>query len=144
MVFLGLLSAAAGATIPSLTESEFQQQNLTAGDVDLSQVTPSFLSGFFVAVGIMLTGIGIVSFVNAYGLLNRKSWAWKLTIILAIITMIVSIIWIFAAPPSSGSAMLTIINLIISGIILYYVYRPHVKAYFGKMVRSSGRPSEIR
>lgn len=26
-----------------------------------------------------------------------------------------------------------IINIAISGIVLYYLYRPHVKAYFGKV-----------
>jgi hypothetical protein len=29
-----------------------------------------------------------------------------------------------------------IVSIIISGIILYYLYRPHVKAYFGKAVRT--------
>jgi hypothetical protein len=33
-----------------------------------------------------------------------------------------------------------IISIIISGIILYYLFRPHVKAYFGKGV-SPSRPA---
>ena len=28
----------------------------------------------------------------------------------------------------------TIVSLIINGVVLYYLYRPHVKAYFGKAV----------
>jgi hypothetical protein len=34
-----------------------------------------------------------------------------------------------------------IISIIISGIILYYLYRPHVKAYFGKAIRSDATPA---
>jgi hypothetical protein len=30
--------------------------------------------------------------------------------------------------------------IIISGIILYYLYRPHVKAYFGKVGRIHSTP----
>jgi hypothetical protein len=34
-----------------------------------------------------------------------------------------------------------IVSIAISGVILYYMYRPHVKAYFGKTVTSSGPAS---
>jgi hypothetical protein len=30
----------------------------------------------------------------------------------------------------------SIVGIAISGVILYYLYRPHVKAYFGKTVQS--------
>jgi hypothetical protein len=30
----------------------------------------------------------------------------------------------------------SIVSIIINGVILYYLYRPHVKAYFGKAVSS--------
>ncbi|WP_428325573.1 hypothetical protein [Nitrosopumilus sp.] len=63
---------------------------------------------------------GIVSFVMAWGLLKGKSWAWTLTIILTIISLIIDI-------PS-----MNVIGLVIDAVILYYLYRPHVKAYFGK------------
>jgi hypothetical protein len=34
-----------------------------------------------------------------------------------------------------------IVSIIISGIILYYLYRPHVKAYFGKATRTDATPA---
>jgi len=64
--------------------------------------------------------LGIASFVMAWGLLKGKSWAWTITLILTIISLI------------SGLVSINVIGIIINGIILYYLYRPHVKAYFGK------------
>lgn len=68
----------------------------------------------------ILIAIGIASFVMAWGLLNGKPWAWTVTLILTIIAIIFDL-------PSFN-----IIGLIIEAIILYYLFRPHVKAYFGK------------
>ena len=47
-------------------------------------------------------------------------------IVLSIINIILNAISI-----ATGN-IAAIISIIISGIILYYLYRPHVKAYFGK------------
>ena len=60
MLLIGLGLAIAGAIIPFVPQSEFQQQNLTAGDIDLSQVPPSFLGGGILAIGGILIAIGIL------------------------------------------------------------------------------------
>ena len=134
MLLIGLALAAAGAILPFVPQSEFQQQNLTAGDIDLSQVPPSLVGGGILAIGGILIAIGIISFVVAYGLLKGRRWAWTLTVILSIISIVLASISIAAGSIPS------IISIIISGVILYYLYRPHVKAYFGKTV-SASRPS---
>jgi len=76
------------------------------------------------AFGVLISGvlivIGIASFIMAWGLLQGKSWAWTITLILTIIHLIFDL-------PSFN-----VIGLVINGIILYYLFRPHVKAYFGK------------
>ena len=132
MLLIGLGLAAAGAILPFVPQSEFQQQqqNLTAGDIDLSQVPPSLVGGGVLAIGGILIAIGILSFVFAYGLLKGRRWAWILTVILSIISIVLAAITIAAGSIPS------IISIIISGIILYYLYRPHVKAYFGKAVNA--------
>jgi hypothetical protein len=56
-------------------QSELQQQreNLTVGDIDLSQVPPSLVGGGgLLAIGGPLIAIGILSFVLAYGLLKAR------------------------------------------------------------------------
>lgn len=82
-----------------------------------------------VAIGGILIILGIISFIVAWGLLKGKSWAWSVTIILSIISIVIGIVSLVAG--SFGS----IVNIIIAGIIIYYLYRPHVKAFFGKSVK---------
>ena len=69
--------------------------------------------------------LGLAWFGLAWGLFTGKGWAWLITVIFAIITVVVSIIGIL-----SGS-ITSIPTLIINGVILYYMYRPHIKSYFG-------------
>jgi hypothetical protein len=76
-----------------------------------------------------------------YVLLKGKGWAWTITIILIIIGIAIQIV-----STSVGSVLVgfhntnnvssgiagSIIGIAINIVILYYLYRPHVKAYFGK------------
>jgi hypothetical protein len=137
MLIGGIALVVAGAILPFVPQSEFQQQqqNLTTGDIDLSQVPPSLVGGGFLAIGGILIAIGIFSFVVAYGLLKGKPWAWTLTVILSIISIVLNAISI-----ATGN-IASIVSIIISGIILYYLYRPHVKAYFGKVGRIDSTPA---
>ena len=89
------------------------------------------LSILLFASGGVLIAIGIGYLVVSYGLLKGRGWAWTVTVILSIISIVLNAISIAAGNISS------IISIIISGIILYYLYRPHVKAYFGKGVSQS-------
>jgi phage-related protein len=75
----------------------------------------------------MLIAIGIASFVVAWGLLKGKAWAWIVTIIITIISIILNIISVIAGSIES------IVGLIINGIIIYYLYQPSVKSYFGRI-----------
>ena len=74
----------------------------------------------------VLVALGIAAIIVAWGLIKGKGWAWIVTVILSIISIIMSIIAI------AGGNFGSIINLVISGVILYYMYRPEVKAYFGR------------
>ncbi len=96
-----------------------------------SSVSPSLDEdvdgGFVLTVLGILIALGIVYFVVAYGLLKGGAWAWTAAVILSIISIILNVI-------SIGTfSILTIVNIILDAIILYYLYRPHVKAYFGKL-----------
>jgi len=79
------------------------------------------------AVSIIVIALGIVSLFVSWGLIKGKSWAWIITIILAIITVITSIVGI-----ATGN-VIQIIHLIVYGVIIYYMYRPDVRSYFGKV-----------
>jgi hypothetical protein len=105
---------------------------MTSGGVDLSQVSPSIVGAGILALGWTLMGIGIFSFIIAYGLFKGKSSAWKLTVIVSILSIAVNAVSI-AIGNTIGIA-----NIVINGIILYYLYRPNVRAYFVKSL-TAGR-----
>ena len=77
-------------------------------------------------VGAIGIAIGIACFLLAWGLFRGKGWAWIITVIIAIFSIIFSVV------AFGIGGFVNIVNIIISGIILYYLYRPTVKAYFGR------------
>ena len=83
-----------------------------------------------VGIGIILLALGIAYFVMAYGLWIGKRWAWTITLILSVIGIIVAIASIVAGNVGA------IISIIIHGVVIYYLYRPNVKAFFGKQSSS--------
>jgi len=79
-----------------------------------------------IIVGGLLVVIGLAYFVMAYGLWKGKGWAWIITLILSAIGIIVGIGSI--AVGNVGA----IVHILINAIVIYYLYRPKVKAYFGR------------
>ncbi len=141
MLFGAIALIAIGAILPTLSppvlnQSELQG-DLTAGQSPLPppgippMVSQALLGGIGIAFGIGLLAIAFASFVVAYGLLKGLGWAWTVTAILSIISIV------FNAISIATGNIAAIIGIIISGIIIYYLYRPHVKAYFGKGVSHS-------
>jgi hypothetical protein len=79
-----------------------------------------------VGVGIVLIVIGLANFVMAYGLWKGRRWAWTITLILSVIGIISSAVSI--ASGNFGA----VIGIILYAVIIYYLYRPNVKGFFGK------------
>ncbi|MEM2806806.1 MAG: hypothetical protein QXU45_07495 [Candidatus Bathyarchaeia archaeon] len=88
------------------------------------------VAGMLIAIGVIMVILGLISFFIAYGLWTGKGWAWTLCLVFSIIGLILSILSL----PSG------IISLIINILILYYLTRPHVKAFFGKGPPPEGPP----
>lgn len=65
--------------------------------------------------------MGIVTLVISYGLWKGASWAWWIYVILLALGIVSSLL---SLPEG-------IIGIVINGIIIYYMTRPHVKNYFG-------------
>jgi hypothetical protein len=149
----GVAFIAAGIILSSLPSSALEDESLAAdySVIDnLSEIPPPLIVGGPIAIGSVMIAIGIVSFIVAYGLLKGMGWAWTVTVVLSIISIVLSVIaiatvhalvWlgtgiilpaetINPSPPPPPFGAISII--IISGVIIYYLYRPNVKAYFGK------------
>ncbi len=81
---------------------------------------------FIPPIGVPLIIIGIANLVVAWGLLKGKGWAWIVTLIVTGISIILNAISI-----ASGNVG-AIVGIIINAVIIYYLYRPNVKSYFGR------------
>ncbi|MDQ3873685.1 MAG: hypothetical protein M3258_08770 [Thermoproteota archaeon] len=79
-----------------------------------------------VGIGFVLLALGIAFLVMAYGLWRGKGWAWTITLILSAIGIIVGIASLVVG--NIGA----IFNVIIHAVVIYYLYRSNVKAFFGK------------
>ena len=97
--------------------------------IDVSNNNTSFLffAAFIGVIGSILIVLGIASFVVAWGLLKGKGWAWTVTIIITIISLVFNALSIISG--NIGA----IVGIIIDGVIIYYLYRPNVKSYFGRV-----------
>lgn len=103
---------------------------------------------FFLLIGGVFLIIRIVHIVMSYGLWKGRGWAWTITIIITMIGIAIQVISgitnsIFTASitDDTNSSIFAIISPIIviaiNALILYYLYRPHVKVYFGKNSQAS-------
>ena len=85
--------------------------------------------------------LGIVSIVMSYGLFKGREWAWSVTIIVSVFNIVASVTFLagsfFNFPITNNNplvlgSMIWMYKVGINAIILYYLYRPHVKVFFGK------------
>ena len=111
---------------------------VVVGSLSISQI----IGLGFVIIGAIILAVGIGYLVVSYGLLKGKRWAWTITVVLLFIGIAINVVSIiifgYFTFDTDTSSFLTsnsgsIAGIIISVIILYYLYRPHVKSYFGKM-----------
>ncbi len=84
------------------------------------------VSTLLYALGALALIFGILGLVLGIGFLGGKGWAWTLGIVVGILNIVVSI-----AETAIGFSS-NIIGIIFPIIIIYYLMRPHVKAFFGK------------
>jgi len=86
----------------------------------------AFLGVLGLALGGVLIIIGLVDITLGVGCFMAWPWVWTVGMIFTIISLILGIASLF----TSGAG--AIISIIIAVIILYYLFQPYVKAYFGK------------
>jgi uncharacterized membrane protein (DUF2068 family) len=84
------------------------------------------ISGIGFLVSVILVPLGIANLVVAYGLWKGKRWAWTITLVLSFIGIALGL-----ASIATGT-IIAIWPVIINAIVVYYLYRPNVKAFFGR------------
>jgi hypothetical protein len=78
--------------------------------------------------GVLVLATAIASLVFAYGAWTLKPWAWPLGVALQIISLALALLTILSGGDISGQ----IISIVISAIILYYLFQPNIKTLFGR------------
>lgn len=121
-------------------QQQDQQELQSAAEL---QALAQFLGGVGIAIGAIVLAVGVGYLVVSYGLLKGKGWAWIITVILTIIAIAVQIVSGITASMFNASfiddtnsfvtgIIAQIVGIAINGVILYYLYRPNIKAFFGK------------
>ena len=151
-IISGILLLISGLTLlGSGALLSFTTTTAAPNNSDDLQSVGAFFGMILLVTGIAIIIIGVGYLVVSYGLLKGKGWAWKITIVLTILSIAVQIISgitnsiLTASITNDGSAVATglmgqIIGIAINLVILYYLYRPHVKAFFGK---SSAKSTDL-
>jgi hypothetical protein len=126
---------------------EQQQQGQDLQNAAELQALAQFLGGVGIVIGAIVLAVGVGYLVVSYGLLKGKGWAWIITVILTIIAIAVQIVSGITASMFNASfiddtnsfvtgIIAQIVGIAINGVILYYLYRPNVKAFFGRSLPS--------
>lgn len=147
LIFGGLSSLISGAffavmpiEVVMTQQQQIQQEIQKAAEL---HALIQFLGSTSIVMGAIVLAIGIGYLVVSYGLLKGKGLAWTITVILTIVSIVIQIVFVTTtsmlntslnhdANTSLYHLVDQIIGIAINGIILYYLYRPYVKTYFGK------------
>ncbi len=127
----GLLSGVAliglGLLLGTLvTDAAIANAIATSGYPGLSSLGVGTISALLLALGGVVLILGILYLAVGIGFFSGKGWAWTLGIIVSVVGIILDVVQIGFGGYSS------IVGLIIGFLIIYYLMRPHVKAFFGK------------
>ena len=121
---------------------------LTPNPSDTSHSITQFFGAFSAVMGCVFLAMGIGYLTMFYGLLKGKEWAWLITIVLLIIGIVIQIVSTTSGGIFDTSVInrdeinnrsvvseitISIIGIAINILIIYYLFRPHVRAYFGKI-----------
>jgi hypothetical protein len=101
-------------------------------DYSLPTVPTEFLEAlhpFFYGLGAIILGLGVLMFIAAFGLFTGKRWGWHLALIYLVISLgtsgMVDVTSIVESLP------FVVTEAVICILLIFYLTRSRVKAYFG-------------
>lgn len=92
-----------------------------AGDLGGSAI---FSLGLLFAIGIGM--IGIANLIFAVGAYRLRPWAWTMGVVLNAMSLVLN------ALPLTMGGQVDIVSIVVSGVIIFYLTRPEVRAAFGR------------
>jgi hypothetical protein len=100
-----------------------------AAEIPLALLPPEqmpLIPALVMGIGATLVAVGGATILLAVGLFKGISLAWRAMTVIAFIGIAVSVVSVVTGEIAQ------IGSVIINGAILYYLYRPNVKRYFGR------------
>jgi len=85
---------------------------------------PRFLNGAVILVGGVILAVGLLYLGLAWGLWTGKGWAWAVSLLVTLFGLIVSLVSL------AIGGLGAIVVLILDSAIVYYLFRPNVRAFF--------------
>lgn len=101
----------------------------------LSQFGYGFYSGFVSLFGGIIVIVGVLALVVGWGMWTGKRWAWVLAIVLYALGILSNL------GSLAGGSVSSIVGLLIYALLLWYMFRPHVKAFFGRGMPAQPAPT---
>lgn len=113
------------------SELDHPDDNSTNIESEFNEIKKVFGSIFI--FGIILIPYGIAGIIVSWFLLEGKRWAWIGVVIYTLISIVITVLLIvlFYSHTDALSIGGNIMSFSISGFILWYLYRPNVRLYFG-------------
>ena len=125
----GIVLAAVSTIIDDVPEIEDAIRDaMTSGGVTDVEAVLDIIATVLIVFGVIICILGLVAIVVGWGFWTGKQWAWIVGVIYFIVDIAVSavsMVWPVWSP--SG-----VVGVIIAAVILYYLFRPNVKAWFGR------------
>lgn len=124
----GITMAAVSAMVnnPDIRDM-IRDQMISAGVANVDAILDMLVT-VLIVVGVIMFIMGLVGVVVGWGFWAGKQWAWIIGVIFYVVGVVISVVgmvWPVWSPTS-------VIGIIIGAVILYYLFRPNVKAWFGR------------
>lgn len=140
LIFGGLSFLIFGALFTAVTVEDLQQQFQLQNAANMQSLI-QFFGSVGIVIGAIVLAVGAGYLVVSYGLLKGKGWARIVAVIVTVVAIVIQVISVISSSMLSqsltgdldalASGMTAhMIGIAINGVILYYLYRPNVKAYF--------------
>jgi len=101
---------------------------LEAAGITKFGIAPAMQNAELVAANATIAGV--LTLIAAFGLFTLRGWAWYLALIVMVIRVVSNAFGLASFALSSVPGGVTILDLVISVAILWYLLRPNVKAAF--------------
>jgi uncharacterized membrane protein (DUF2068 family) len=114
-IILGVVFLLAGVVVAAIGESGF-----------FTSYGYGEFSGLEQVAGVLIAVAGLVAVGIGWGIWSGKTWAWYLAVIFYFLGALLALVQL------AGQSYTAVVSLLIDLLLLWYFFRPHVKAYFGR------------